>query len=200
MVQLRQPKSPSSSGKAAGPQHFNSRRSPSASSSSCMAADTENSLSVWPATRTGTATSSRPRPRFSLTRSLVVTQVQRGRMFVANQMDQPGQINRTFFRSCLGVGEGLFTLADPVKNVVGGVRTRLNRKFRGFQWIIDVVSFGVVVWALPAAQSSSKHLSCRLMLRPPRRTGYPKPGLSDINGLRYGPTPESVSNFFTAKL
>ncbi len=74
-----------------------------------------------------------------------------GHVFVANQMDQPGQINRTFFRRCFGVCEGLFTLADPVKNVVGWIRTRLNREFGRLQRIIDVVPFGVVVRALPSA-------------------------------------------------
>jgi hypothetical protein len=49
-------------------------------------------------------------------------------VFVANQMDQPGQVHRTFFRRSFGVCEDLFTLADPVKNVVGGIRPRLNRE------------------------------------------------------------------------
>ena len=73
-------------------------------------------------------------------------------MQIANQMDQPGQIHRAFFRSCFGVCKGLFALADPVKNVVGRIRTRLNREFGRFQRIIDVMPFRVVVGALPSAQ------------------------------------------------
>src|ERR1035441_1074599 len=69
----------------------------------------------------------------------------------ANQMNQPGQTHRTFFRRCFGVCEGLFTLADSVKNVVRWVRSRLNRKFGWSQRVINVVPFGVVVWALPSA-------------------------------------------------
>ena len=42
-------------------------------------------------------------------------------------------------------------MADPVKNVVGWIRTRLNREFGWFQRIIHVMPFGVVVWALPSA-------------------------------------------------
>jgi hypothetical protein len=40
-------------------------------------------------------------------------------VYVANQMYQPGQIHRTCFRKCFGVCAGLFTIAGPVKNVVG---------------------------------------------------------------------------------
>ena len=51
-----------------------------------------------------------------------------GHVNVASQMNQPGEILRTFFRGCVGVCEGLFTLADPVKDVVLRGRTWLNRE------------------------------------------------------------------------
>ena len=73
-----------------------------------------------------------------------------GHVFVANQMDQVGQIHCSFFWRCFGVGEGLFTLLDTVKNVVGGIRTWFNWEFGGFQRVINVVPFGVIVWALPS--------------------------------------------------
>ena len=70
---------------------------------------------------------------------------------VPNQMNQKGQIHRAFFWRCFCVCEVFFALADPVKNVVGRIRTRLDREFGWFQWIIDIMPFGVVVGALPSA-------------------------------------------------
>jgi hypothetical protein len=66
-------------------------------------------------------------------------------MQIANQMSQPGQMDRTFFRCGFGVGQGPFTLGNPVKNVVGGVWAGFNWEFGWLQWIIDVMPFGVVV-------------------------------------------------------
>ena len=70
---------------------------------------------------------------------------------VANQMDQPGQMHRTFLGWSGGICQGFLGLLNSIQNVVGGIRTRLNWEFRGFQRIIDVVPFGVVVRIVPAS-------------------------------------------------
>ena len=96
-----------------------------------------------------------------------------GHVNVANQMNQPGQIHRTFFWCCFDVCKGLFTLLDPEKNIVGGIRTRLNRKFGRLERIIDIVPFGVVVWALPSAN----------FIRPGARTNEDEGGEVEVGAF-----------------
>ena len=105
-----------------------------------------------------------------------------GQVYIADQMNQPAQRHRTFFRRCLGVCEGLFTLADPVENVGGGIGAGLSREVGGLQWIIDIMPLGVVVMYVsrvaPAAEAQKLMVAIAAsdFIRPSARTHEDEPG------------------------
>jgi hypothetical protein len=62
-------------------------------------------------------------------------------MKVSDQMNQPGQIHRSFFGWGFFICKGFLALLD----VIGWIRARLNRERRRFQRMINIMPLGVVI-------------------------------------------------------